>query len=141
MSTVQTISLLRSGGLSLCAAGTLLLFASQGLAAEHGKAFDAQAAYQRDRAACMSGASNQDRATCLKEAGAALQEAKRGALDTNTDRAQFEANRLQRCDNQPAGDREDCIRRMNGEGTTRGSVQSGGIYRELVTPVDPAKRD
>lgn len=140
MSIVQTISLFRSGGLSLCAAGTLL-FASQILAAEHGKASDTQATYQRDRAACMRGASNQDRATCLKEAGAALQEAKRGALDTNTEQAQFEANRLRRCDNQPAGDREDCIRRMNGEGTTSGSVQSGGIYRELVTPVDPAKRD
>lgn len=140
MSIVQTVSLFRSGALSLCAVGTLIL-ASQGLAAEHGKASDAQAAYERDRAACMSGASNQDRAICLKEAGAALQEAKRGALDTNTEQAQFEANRLRRCDNQPPGDREDCIRRMNGEGTTRGSVQSGGIYRELVTPVDPAKRD
>jgi hypothetical protein len=140
MSIDQTISLLRSGGLGLCAAGTLL-FASQTLAAEHGKTSDAQATYQRDRAACMRGASNQDRATCLKEAGAALQEAKREALDTNTEQGQFEANRLRRCDNQPARDRDDCVRRMNGEGTTRGSVQSGGIYRELVTPVDPAKRD
>jgi hypothetical protein len=118
------------------------LFASPILAAEHGKASDAQTTYQTDRAACMRGASNQDRATCLKEAGAARQEAKRGALDTKTEQAQLEANRLRRCDYQPAGeDRENCLRRMNGEGTTRGSVQSGGIYRELVTPVDPAKRN
>ena len=63
----------------------------------------------------------------------------RGGLTKNLDQAQFERNRLRRCDNQPPQDREDCIRRMNGEGTTSGSVQSGGIYRELVTPVDPAK--
>ena len=98
-----------------------------------------QSTYQRDRAACLRGDTNQDRATCLQEAGAARQESGRGGLTKNSDQAQFERNRLLRCDNQSPQDREDCIRRMNGEGTTSGSVQSGGIYRELVTPVDPAK--
>ena len=40
-------------------------------------AADAQARYQQDRAACMSGQSNQDHATCLREAGAALAQARR----------------------------------------------------------------
>jgi len=95
---------------------------------------DAKAVYERDRAACMSGATGgQDRATCLKEAGAAFQESKRGGL--NDGPAQFEQNRVLRCDNQPPQDRPDCLRRMNGEGTTSGSVEGGGVIRELVTPV------
>ncbi|MEO5672534.1 MAG: hypothetical protein ABIR26_17755, partial [Ramlibacter sp.] len=32
------------------------------------KLSEAQALYQQERAACMNGTSNQDRATCLKEA-------------------------------------------------------------------------
>ena len=75
----------------------------------------------------------------LCAAGAALQEARRGRLDDGD--AQFERNRLLRCDRQPAEDRPDCVRRMNGEGVTSGSVEGGGIYRELVTPVAPQKRD
>ena len=40
----------------------------------------AQSRYDSERAVCMHGLSNQDKATCLKEAGAALQEARRGQL-------------------------------------------------------------
>lgn len=39
---------------------------------------DAQLRYRQDRAACISGQSQQDRATCLREAEAALQTAMRG---------------------------------------------------------------
>ena len=124
--------------LALCATGALLC-ASPAQAADKGNASDIQSVYQRDRAACLRGDTNQERATCLQEAGAARQESGRGGLTKNSDQAQFERNRLLRCDNQSPQDREDCIRRMNGEGTTSGSVQSGGIYRELVTPADPAK--
>lgn len=138
MSKIRIAAVNRSWGLALCAAGALLC-ASQTQAADSGKSADSQSTYQRDRAACLRGDTNQDRATCLQEAGAARQESGRGGLTQNSEQAQFERNRLLRCENQPPQDREDCIRRMNGEGTTSGSVQSGGIYRELVTPVDPAK--
>ena len=94
---------------------------------------NAQKLYQRDRAACLDGRTNQDRDACLREAGAAFQEAKRGRLGDND--AEFERNRLLRCDQQPAEDRPACIRRMNGEGFTSGSVEGGGIYRELTVPV------
>ncbi len=134
LSTHAVISY-RSWGLALCAAGTLL-GATLASAADRGKQLSsAQRIYQQDRAACMSGQTNQDRATCLREAGAALQEARRGGLDDR--QSEYERNRLLRCDNQPAADREDCVRRMSGEGTTSGSVAGGGIYRELVTPVVP----
>lgn len=118
----------------LFAAGSMLV-ASSAFAAGRGGLSEAQATYNRDRAACMRGDTNQDRATCLKEAGAAFQEAKRGGLATNT--SELERNRLLRCDQPPPADRAECVRRMN-EGTTSGSTEGGGVLRELVTPV-PAK--
>jgi hypothetical protein len=98
---------------------------------------DAQALYQKERAFCLSGKSHQDQTTCLKEAGAALAEARRGTLSNGA--GQFEQNQRQRCDaHQDPDERSDCLRRMNGEGTISGSVESGGFYRELRTMV-PAK--
>ena len=113
----------------------ILFFAVLGtvVAADGNSAANAQKLYQRDRAACLDGRTNQDRNTCLREAGAAFQEARRGRLGDNE--AEFERNRLLRCDQQPAEDRPACIRRMNGEGITSGSVEGGGIYRELTVPV------
>ncbi len=114
-----------------CALGVLL--AAGAAVAAGGKLSDAQARYQQDRAACNSGKSYQDRATCLREAGAALQAAKRGGTDDGA--TAYEQNRLLRCDRLAAGEREDCLRRMRGEGTVSGSVESGGVYRELRTTV------
>ncbi len=93
----------------------------------------ARAQYQLERAACLSGQSHQERTTCLREAGAALQEALRGGLDTAS--GAYEQNRAARCDPLPADLRGDCQRRMRGEGTTSGSVEQGGILRELRTTV------
>lgn len=109
------------------------------LAAQAGDAADAQARYRSERAACLDGRTSQDRATCLREAGAALQEARRGRLQD--DETAFYRNRITRCDPLPPQDRQDCIGRMNGEGIARGSVEEGGIYRETrtVVPASPAK--
>jgi len=123
-----------SSRLALCAVA-FMCCAMPALAADKAKvSSEAQATYNRDRADCMK-KSGEDRATCLREAGAALQESKRGGL-TN-EQAQLEKNRLARCDNQPAKDRDECVRRMN-EGTTSGSVKEGAVVRELRTVV-PAK--
>lgn len=117
--------------LSACAVAALLFTGMA--AAAGGKLSDAQARYRQDRAACMSVQSKEDRATCLREAGAALQAAKRGQL--GDDQGSYEHNRLLRCDRLKGDDRADCIRRMHGEGTVKGSVESGGTYRELRTTV------
>ena len=93
----------------------------------------AHAQYQLDRAACLSGQSHQVRSICLREAGAALQEALRGGLANAP--GSYEQNRAARCNPLPADLREDCQRRMRGEGTTSGSVEQGGILRELRTIV------
>ncbi|HSC28544.1 MAG TPA: hypothetical protein VLD67_14795 [Vicinamibacterales bacterium] len=130
MRSVRAFMRVRSLSLALVAGGAVL-GAPAAVAADNSKLTNAQSVYESDRAACLSGATNQDRATCLKEAGAALQEARRGGLDDG--QARLEQNRLVRCDGQPPEDRRTCVRRMK-EGSTSGSVEAGGIYRELVVP-------
>ena len=96
---------------------------------------DAQQRYRQERAACMNGTSNQERATCLREAGAALQEARGGGLSGGgTDLGR---NRALRCASLPTQDRDDCVMRMNGEGSTSGSAMQGGVLRELERPAPP----
>ena len=138
MQSIQAFIGSRSWGLAVVA-GAALLGATAAIAADGVTVADAQSVYQKDRAACLNGATNQDQATCLKEAGAALQASKRGGLDDG--QAQVEQNRLLRCDGHPPEERQNCVRRMSGEGATTGSVEAGGIYRELVTPDVPQRRN
>ncbi len=92
---------------------------------------DARARYEQERAVCLSGQSNQDRATCLREAGAAYAEARK--LGADESKSQYQRNASKRCAALPDADRRDCMARMQGQGTTSGSVAGGGISRELVT--------
>ena len=107
------------------------LASTSALAVDKQAIAQANARYQQERAACLKGATNQDRSTCLTEAGAAYNQAKReGFPDTS---AQNAANQRQRCERLPEADRTDCVARMQGKGTTTGTAAGGGIYRELVT--------
>jgi hypothetical protein len=117
--------------------GALALAASFGAAAQDRSV---HAAYQAERQACMQGrTTNEDRATCLREAAAAYAEAKRGRLGNNVSDAQKRENALLRCREQPAADRLDCERMARGEGKQSGSVAEGAIVKELVTrSVEPA---
>lgn len=98
-----------------------------------------EARYRSERAVCLSGTSNQDRATCLKEAGAARSLARRHALNNTS--ASYQQNALLRCKALPAADQSDCQRRIDGDGKVSGSVRDGGLIREVTTvvPADPAK--
>mgnify|MGYP006959996046 FL=1 len=49
----------------------------------------------------------------------------------------FEKNQLKRCRVFKGEDREACEARVRGDGSSTGSVQSGGILREVVRPVSP----
>lgn len=123
----------RKASLLLTTAALLIGASLNAYAAEHTNNFsDANARYQSERAVCMTGQSNQDRATCLKEAGAALKEAKMGRL--SSDQSAFKQNALLRCNALPADERAACQRRIEGDGTTTGSVRDGGLLRELVVP-------
>lgn len=96
----------------------------------------ADATYGTDRAACEQGRTAQDKATCLKEAGAAQDERRRKTLDTT---GSTSANAASRCDNVPAKDKADCLGRIgaapapNQRTTTSGSVGGGGVIRETTT--------
>ncbi|MCB2020776.1 MAG: hypothetical protein KDG44_08230 [Burkholderiaceae bacterium] len=96
----------------------------------------AKATYARERAACLSGESYEDRETCLKEAGAALAEARRkDASSPDESAATLAANAMRRCQAVPAADRYACEQMAQGRGTVSGSVEGGGVlkeYREVV---------
>ena len=123
---------LGSAALGICAASAL--------AATPSPSAEIEARYVQERTKCLNGTSNQDRATCLQEAGRARDAAKRGLLDDGD--AKYRRNEMARCDALPAEEAKDCRARMKGKGTVSGSAESGGIYRELVTrevkPVEPA---
>lgn len=119
--------------LMLCALGALF-FPPAAPAAGSSIATEARTQYQDNRAYCMSGKSAQDQKTCLREAGAALGEARRGRLAEGE--ADFERNKFARCAvHRDPAEKEYCERRMRGEGTAGGSVEGGGLLRELVVTV------
>lgn len=93
--------------------------------------------YQEARKACLSGQTYEAKDVCLKEAAAAAGEAKKGNLTDTPDR--YRQNAMARCNVLPQADRDACVRRVEGDGTTSGSVGGGGIYRETTTIVtEPA---
>lgn len=84
------------------------------------------------RQACMAGQSHQDRATCLKEANNYLADLKKNPAKFQ-DSANVQANAQARCEPLSGPDRAACMARASGQGKVSGSVEGGGIYRELVT--------
>ena len=91
-----------------------------------------QRIYQQERQVCLSGQSQQDQATCLREAGAALQQNIAGQRGPSA--AALEANALQRCNAFTNADaHHSCLARMR-QGRVDGSTASGGILRELREP-------
>lgn len=97
---------------------------------------DASGSYQQEVNACMTGKTQQDQATCLKEARNAQAEKKRGLLDNAG--GSFEANAMARCRALTGEDKAACQARMMGFGSTSGSVAGGGVLRQVETVVLPA---
>lgn len=109
----------------------LLAAASPASAADAGSAEPIRQQYQADRAACLSGRTGEDLKDCLREAGAAAQAARQGKLLEGPDE-NFRQNALARCAPLPPEQREACRMRIEGAGTVTGSVEGGGLYRELI---------
>lgn len=94
-----------------------------------------EANYRSARAACQSIEVPANRTNCLRDAGAARAQALRKGLPS-TSSEQLERNALQRCQvHKSTEDRTICERMARGDGTTSGSVESGGVIRELTTQV------
>jgi len=122
-------------------AGLVVVGVAAGYAAAPAHAADAaapaaQSTYAKERADCEAGRTAEDRATCLKEAGAAQQERKRNQLDNNGSARQ---NAIERCNLVAPKDKTDCLARIEGPSkanqvtTTSGSVAGGGVIRETTT--------
>ena len=122
-------------------AGLIVVGAAATYAASPAHAADAAATaakstYAKERADCDAGRTAEDRATCLREAGAAEQERKRNTLDNNGSPRQ---NAIERCNLVAAKDKADCLARIEGPSqanqttTTSGSVAGGGVVRETKT--------
>jgi hypothetical protein len=111
-------------------------FASPVALAADASASPANAHYVKERADCEAGRTAEDKATCLKEAGAAQVERKRHTLDNSGTPV---ANATDRCNVVPAKDKADCLARVlgplksNQTVTTTGSVAGGGMIKETTT--------
>ncbi|MDP9932947.1 hypothetical protein J2X90_000170 [Variovorax paradoxus] len=121
---------------ALFAASSFLLLPGASIAQAQAPEPGSAARAQQERATCDG--VQQDRAACLREAGAARQEAARNGL-TSVGPGRADANAMARCREQPAADRADCEARLQGGArtSTEGSVMGGGIIRETVTPLPP----
>jgi hypothetical protein len=96
---------------------------------------DNSGSYQQEVQACLTGKTQQDQATCMKEARNAQADKKRGLLDNG---GALAANAQARCDVLAGEDRAACQARMMGYGNVEGSVAGGGVIREVETVVMPS---
>jgi uncharacterized membrane protein len=87
---------------------------------------------------CSYGIAQDGSNNCMSKAEFDITTSRQAALDS--DPAQYMRNALVRCEGLKI-DRDDCIARIRGGGTVSGSVEAGGLYRELVTiiPGKPAE--
>jgi hypothetical protein len=122
--------------ISFGAAALLAMTAATAQVAGGATGIDASGSYQQEVNACMTGRTQQDRDTCLKEARNARADKQRGALDNAG--AQFDANASARCEVLSGEEKAACQARMIGYGNTTGSVAGGGVLREVETVVMPA---
>jgi hypothetical protein len=93
---------------------------------------DNSGSYRSEVQACMSGKTQQSQADCLKEARNAKADKDRGRLEN------YAANQAARCGPLSGEDKAACQARMMGYGNVDGSVQGGGLVREVETVTMPA---
>ena len=120
---------------SFGAAALLAMTAATAQVATGTTGIDASGSYQQEVNACMTGKTQQDRDTCLREARNAQADKKRGVLDNSG--AKFDSNAAARCDVLVGEEKAACQARMMGYGNTTGSIAGGGVLREVETVVLP----
>ena len=117
---------------SLIAAAFAISFAGlHGISNAQTTPQDADARYAQERQKCQTHNTQDSLATCLREAGAALQASRNGQL---TGAAGSEAA-TQRCTVfKDAAEQAECVRRVQ-NAPASGSVPGGGVLRESTTTV------
>ena len=99
---------------------------------------DATGSTRSEQNACMTGRTQQDQETCLREARNAAADKRAGKLDNSGD---LTANALARCGVLTGTDRVACEARVLGYGGAAGSVAGGGVIKEveiISVPADPS---
>jgi len=97
---------------------------------------DTSGSYKKEVQACLNGQSQQDQATCLREASnARAEKSNRKSTATNTD---LSANATARCNVLTGEDKAACTARVLGYGSESGSVAGGGVLSKVETVVLPA---
>jgi hypothetical protein len=133
-------SMLSYGAAALLAVGAAsaqVAFAATGSDAAFpgAKMIDNSGSYQSEVQSCMTGKTQQDRDTCLKEARNAHADKQRGVLNHY---GEHDQNAMARCDVFKDGeDKAACEARVLGYGSVDGSVAGGGLIRESETVVLP----
>ncbi|KQP18382.1 hypothetical protein [Pseudorhodoferax sp. Leaf267] len=97
---------------------------------------DRSGSFERERAACMNGATQQAQDTCLREAANAAADKRKGEIGTAPS-PELTANAMRRCEALGGEDHAACTARVLGYGNARGSVAGGGVIREVETVVVP----
>jgi len=92
--------------------------------------------YKKEVQACLSGRTQQDQATCLREARNAKADHRQGASSSNS--ADYSANAALRCNGLTGEDKAACQARVTGYGSASGSVAGGGVLTSVETVVMPA---
>ncbi len=98
---------------------------------------DATGDAKSEMAACNSGKTQQDKATCITEVKNANAAKRAGKLENGD--GQFSANALKRCDVFKGDDQIACKERIAGSGKAQGSVAGGGVLREAEITVPAAQ--
>jgi hypothetical protein len=97
---------------------------------------DASGSYKKEVQSCLNGLSQQDQATCLREANnARAEKSNRTPANTNSD---LTANATSRCNALTGEDKAACTARVLGYGSESGSVAGGGVLSKVETVVMPA---
>ncbi|NTV88489.1 MAG: hypothetical protein HGA21_17345 [Burkholderiaceae bacterium] len=97
---------------------------------------DASGSYKKEVQSCLKGLSQQDQATCLREANNARAEKSNRAPASTA--SNLNANATARCNVLTGEDKAACTARVLGYGSESGSVAGGGVMTKVETVVMPA---
>ena len=97
---------------------------------------DASGSYKKEVQSCLKGLSQQDQATCLREANNARAEKSNPAPASTA--SNLNANATARCNVLTGEDKAACTARVLGYGSESGSVAGGGVMTKVETVVMPA---
>lgn len=116
--------------LALLLCGSFAASTWAGPTTDRGELAELAARHRAERAACLNVQETEARGDCLRDTDAAYGHAKRNRASDIA--PPFAKNAILRCEALRGEENRDCLARMDGQGTTSGSVAGGGIYRELV---------